>query len=135
LGFRRDVPRLLAASDLFVFPSAQEGLPFAVQEALAMEVPVVASAVRGNTDVLDPFCGRLYPLGDVCALAEAILDLLALPPDERRAMGAAGRAKMVRERDVAVCVAQWQSVYGTLLARKGRNLPGGNEGVNARRGG
>ena len=43
LGFRRDIPAVLAATDLFVFPSSQEGLPCAIQEALSMETPVVAA--------------------------------------------------------------------------------------------
>jgi glycosyltransferase involved in cell wall biosynthesis len=62
-----------------------------------MEVPVVASDVRGNADLVDDGCGRLVPPGDPRALAEAAAELLALRPHERRRMGAAGRAKMIRE--------------------------------------
>jgi glycosyltransferase involved in cell wall biosynthesis len=119
LGFRRDVAAVLAATDVFLFPSLQEGLPCSVQEALCMEVPVVASDVRGNADLVDDGCGRLVPPGDPRALAEAAAELLALRPHERRRMGAAGRAKMIRDFGRGACVGQWLAVYDRLLARKG----------------
>jgi glycosyltransferase involved in cell wall biosynthesis len=80
LGYRRDIPAILAATDLFVFPSSQEGLPCAIQEALAMEVPTVATDVRGNRDLVRTEFGRLVPFADPEALATACLDLLALSP-------------------------------------------------------
>ena len=123
LGFRRDIPKLLAATDLFLFPSGQEGLPCSIQEALSMEVPVVATDVRGNRDLLDPSCGRLVPLGDPDALAAAAAELLALTPGERKRMGTEGRAKMVREFDRPRCVAQWLDIYRVLLAKKGLRMP------------
>lgn len=115
LGFRRDVRRILAATDVFLFPSCQEGLPCSVQEALAMAVPVVATDVRGNADLVDASCGRLAPLGDTGALADAVLELLALAPEQRRALGAAGRARMIRLYNRPACVAQWLDIYARLL--------------------
>lgn len=117
-GFRRDVPAILAASDLFVFPSFQEGLPCAVQEALSMEVPVVAYDVRGCNDMIDDTCGRLVPLGDTAALGRAVAELLALPDETRREMGRAGRAKMIELYDRPKCVTAWLAIYDELLARK-----------------
>lgn len=52
LGFRSDVPRLLAASDVFFFPSLQEGLPVSQMEAMAAGLPCVVSDVRGNADLI-----------------------------------------------------------------------------------
>lgn len=52
LGFRRDVAQLMAASDVFVFPSLQEGLPVAQMEAMAAGLPCVVSNVRGNADLI-----------------------------------------------------------------------------------
>ena len=124
LGFRRDIPRILAATDVFLFPSAQEGLPCAVQEALSMGVPVVATDVRGNHDLVDASCGRLVLLGDTGALARAARELIALGPEERRRLGVAGREKMIRRFSRPACVAQWLDIYQTLLARKGLTLPG-----------
>ena len=53
LGYRTDIPELLAASDLFVFPSLQEGLPVALMEAMASGLPCVVSRIRGNTDLIE----------------------------------------------------------------------------------
>jgi glycosyltransferase involved in cell wall biosynthesis len=53
LGYRRDIPSLLHASDVFVFPSYREGLPVALMEAMAAGVPVVASRIRGNVDLIE----------------------------------------------------------------------------------
>lgn len=52
LGFRSDIKDLLKASDLFVFPSLQEGLPVALMEAIAARIPVICSDIRGNTDLI-----------------------------------------------------------------------------------
>ena len=123
LGFRRDVPALLAATDVFLFPSTQEGLPCSIQEALCMQVPTVATDVRGSHDLVDSACGRLVPPGDPAALARAALELIALAPAARRALGAAGRAKMIRLYSRETCVRQWLDVYRTLLARKGLTMP------------
>ena len=53
-GYRTDVKQLLKEADCFVFPSLQEGLPVAVMEAMAMGLPVIASKIRGNTDLVVP---------------------------------------------------------------------------------
>lgn len=53
LGFRTDVHRLCSAADLFLFASLQEGLPVAVMEAMACGLPIVASKIRGNVDLID----------------------------------------------------------------------------------
>lgn len=52
LGFRSDIPELLRASDLFVFPSYQEGLPVALMEAMSSGISVICSKIRGNTDLI-----------------------------------------------------------------------------------
>jgi glycosyltransferase involved in cell wall biosynthesis len=89
-GIRRDVPALLAAFDVFVLPSRTEGLPLAVPEAMASELPIVATAVGGLPSVLSDASGILVPPGDGEALRRAIEDL-ARDPARRRAMGAAAR--------------------------------------------
>ena len=53
-GYRTDVFRFYGMADLFLFPSLQEGLPVAVMEAMAAGLPVLASAVRGNRDLILP---------------------------------------------------------------------------------
>ncbi|MCI8665324.1 MAG: glycosyltransferase family 4 protein [Dorea sp.] len=55
LGYRTDVSDLCRSSDLFVFPSRQEGLPVALMEAIASKTPVVCSRIRGNTDLVQEY--------------------------------------------------------------------------------
>lgn len=77
LGYRNDVHQLLKVSDIFCFPSYREGLPAALMEAMASGVPVVASQVRGNTDlVADGVNGFLCSPKDVSGFAEKISILM-----------------------------------------------------------
>jgi len=77
-GFRRDVARMMALMDVVVLPSLYEGLPLVLIEAQALARPIVATAVDGNTDVVeDGKSGRIVPPEDPEALARAVLELLA----------------------------------------------------------
>jgi glycosyltransferase involved in cell wall biosynthesis len=91
-GRRDDIPRCLAAMDVFCLPSAREGFPRAAMEASAMGLPVVAYDIRGCRQVVDDgTTGRLVALHDVAALADAIAELA--DPERRAALGAAAAAK------------------------------------------
>ena len=91
LGARHDVHDLMAAMDIFVLPSLNEGLPMAILEAMAAGKPVIASAVGGIPEVVQPrVSGLLVPPGDARALANACLELVSNPEQLQR-MGAAGR--------------------------------------------
>ena len=80
LGHREDIPELLAAADLFVFPSLYEGLGGALLEAMALQTPVVASDVPAIREVLDDGrSGCLVPPADGPRLAEAVGALLDDP--------------------------------------------------------
>ena len=57
LGYRNDIDELLSIADIFCFPSFREGLPVSVMEAMAAGVPVVASDIRGNVDLIDSCSG------------------------------------------------------------------------------
>lgn len=91
LGFRRDPERLLAAADVFLMPSAREGLSLALLEAMAHALPVVASVGPGNPEGLGD-TGVLHAVGDRDALARALGEL-AVSPQRRRELGAAARAR------------------------------------------
>ena len=78
LGFRRDVAAVVCALDVFVLPSLKEGLSIAVMEAMALEKPVVCSAIAGLPEVVrDGQTGFLVPPGDSCALQNALEKLFA----------------------------------------------------------
>lgn len=80
VGYRRDIALLLRASDVFVFPSYREGLPVALMEAMAAGVPVVASRIRGNVDLIeDGVNGFLCDPREAEGFASSIRKLLGQP--------------------------------------------------------
>ena len=81
LGFRRDIPALLAASDIFLLPSEHEGLPRSIMEAMAVGVPVVGTDIRGMRDLLQDGAGVLVPVGSPESIASAF-DRLVSNRDE-----------------------------------------------------
>ncbi len=119
LGFRKDVPDLLATSDVFIFPSFQEGLPVSLMEAMAAGLPCVASKVRGNADLIAQGKGGYLrePL-DAEGFAEDIWRLLA---DEslRAAMGRYNREQMPQYGLDAVSE-QMTALYLSELERRGK---------------
>lgn len=93
LGYRTDVPAILAAADIFTLPSHFEGLPMSVIEAMLTGLPVVATAIRGPREqVVDGVTGLLVPPATVAPLATALRTLMA-DPALRARMGEAGRAR------------------------------------------
>ena len=93
LGTRTDVREILAISDIFVLPSYREGMPRSIIEAMAMELPVIATNIRGSREeVVDGETGILVPVGDVNALSNAIIKL-ANEPKLRKEMGKKGRER------------------------------------------
>jgi glycosyltransferase involved in cell wall biosynthesis len=95
LGLRRDVPRLLAASDVFASAAGWEGLPVAILEAMAAGLPIVATAVGDVPRVVDESCGTLVPAGQPDQLGVALDRILADPALQRR-QGEAGRLRVSR---------------------------------------
>jgi glycosyltransferase involved in cell wall biosynthesis len=112
LGYREDVPAVLAAADIFVLPSRFEGLPMSVIEAMLTGLPVVAAAVRGPAEqVVAEETGLLVPPGDAAALAGALGRLVA-DPALRARMGQAGRLLACRRYDEAAVLARTLDLLG-----------------------
>jgi glycosyltransferase involved in cell wall biosynthesis len=118
-GERDDIPTQLAAADVFVLSSGSEGLPVSVVEAMAAELPVVASAVGGLPElVVDGGSGLLVPGGDSSELAAA-LERLITDRELRRRMGAAGRSRAERLFDLPAFQSAHVELYRSELARRG----------------
>ncbi len=101
----------LAVADVFVMPSDIESLPRVVLEAMAFEVPVVATSIFGLTDLIeDGRTGYLCEAGDVGALRDALERVLASGPEGRRAVARAAAERVRREhnaRDYSRWIARW----------------------------
>jgi len=107
LGYRKDTADLLHMSDVFLFPSLQEGLPVALMEAMAAGLPCVASTIRGNTDLMeDGKGGFLCSTNDVKEYARAIEKIIESAGD----MGKYNQTK-VKEFDIAAVMEQMKEMY------------------------
>jgi glycosyltransferase involved in cell wall biosynthesis len=121
LGWRRDVPDLLAALDVLVLTSRWEGLPRVIPEAIAASVPVVATAVDGSAEILrDGLNGFLAEPGDVAGLASRIATLLAHPDRGRQVIAAA--RPLLEEFDIDRMVRRQEALYSRLLEERARKL-------------
>ena len=114
LGPVEDVGVCLAAADIGVLCSHEEGFSNAVLEGMAAGLPMVVTDVGGNAEaVIDGHCGRVVPAHDPVALAAALTSL-ARDPDQRRALGDEARERARQCFTVGACVAQYQQLYRNL---------------------
>jgi glycosyltransferase involved in cell wall biosynthesis len=115
LGYRQDIPDLLACCDVFVLSSLYEGFPLSILEAMAAGKAVVATSVGGIPEaVLDGETGILVPPGDSLALARAIQEILSDPSLSQK-MGAAGKARVKQEFSSITMVKRIAQIYEELL--------------------
>ena len=90
----------LARARAFVLPSFAEGLPVVIMEALALERPVISTAVAGIPELVDGSCGWLIPAGSQDSLVEAMRAALHAPAQDLSAKGAVGRERVLAMHDV-----------------------------------
>ena len=114
LGYRGNVIEVLSAFDLFVLPSHSEGLPLCILEAMALEIPIVATDVGGIPEVVDSTCGILVPVKDPVALATACGTILG-DSEKRVSMGIQARRRAEQSFSLeASCIAV-ENAYRSLL--------------------
>jgi len=115
VGWSANVPRILGALDLFVLPSSNEGLPRVILEAMAASVPVVATNVGGNPElVIAGQTGILVPPQDPDALAAAVERVLCAP-ETAREMGRAGRLIVEQHFSLRAAAMGVERVFDQLL--------------------
>lgn len=118
LGPRRDVADLLAASDVGLLCSHQEGFSNAILEGMAASLPMIVTDVGGNAEaVTNGETGYVVPARDPAALADSIVRLAGEPAIRKR-FGEAGRKRLESEFSLDACVANYKLLYRTLLQGK-----------------
>jgi glycosyltransferase involved in cell wall biosynthesis len=116
LGYRDDIPQLLAACDVFALPSLYEGSSLAVLEAMASGRPVVSSAIGGTDELIDDGVdGLLVAPGDAAGLASALRRLLD-DAELRKAFAERARRRVERDFTPAAMTQRVEAIYGELLA-------------------
>jgi len=123
-GFRCDVPALLSVVDVSVLPSLSEGLSNVIIESMAAGIPVVATAVGGNPELVeDGGTGLLVPARDAAALARAVDRLLSDPRMAAR-FGEAGRRRAEERFSLGAMVRATESLYVDLIGAAAAAHPG-----------
>jgi glycosyltransferase involved in cell wall biosynthesis len=124
LGFRRDLPDLMVASDVFVLPSVAEAFGLVVVEALYLGVPVVATRVGGIPEIVEEDTdGLLVPPANSEALVCALERLLA-DPEERARLTTTGRARVTARFGFERMVREYEALYEELdVAHPGSYVP------------
>jgi glycosyltransferase involved in cell wall biosynthesis len=123
LGYRQEMPAVLAAADVVV--CASEGEPFGrtLIEAMSLAKPVVATDAGGPREIVVPGeTGRLVPVGNAAALAAALIEL-ARDPDRARAMGRQGRERVLKHFTLAAHIKRIEEVYIRMLERSPLPIP------------
>jgi glycosyltransferase involved in cell wall biosynthesis len=123
LGFRRDIPQLMHAADLFVFPSRYEACSLVLLEAAASGLPIVAARATGGTELLTPECSVLLENAeDAIELAAALNDLLA-SPSRLKDMGDQAR-RVALANSWQVMAGRYLQLYGELLEQRKQEQAG-----------
>jgi glycosyltransferase involved in cell wall biosynthesis len=122
-GVIADPRPIVAASAALMLTSAREGLARSVMEALALEIPVVASSARGNSELVGE-AGFILGVGDVDGYAAALDRLLGHAVDAA-AMGARGRSRMIEGYDLTIVVQRHEALYEAMLADRDRRRGAG----------
>ncbi|MDP2005215.1 MAG: TIGR03088 family PEP-CTERM/XrtA system glycosyltransferase [Rubrivivax sp.] len=118
-GERHDVSDVMRGLSCFALPSLAEGISNTILESMATGLPVVATAVGGNAELVDHGrTGEVVPAADVEAFAQALVRMAA-DPGRAAAMGRAGRAEVERRFSLQAMVASYQQLYDAQLAAAG----------------
>ena len=119
LGIRHDLPRLMNAADGYVMSSAWEGMPMVLLEASAVGLPIVATNVGDNANVvLDGQSGILVPPKNSRALANAMVSIMNCSEDQRLRMGEISRQYIENNYSLDHVVDKWEALYRELLGKK-----------------
>ena len=113
-GYRSDIPDILNAADIFVFPSYHEGMPVSVLEAMACGLPIICSEIRGNVDIIKGGDnGYLFQPNDANTLGDK-LTLLMNDVDKRKVMGCRNK-EIVKDFSLDAVTEELKKIYSSVL--------------------
>lgn len=113
LGFRNDIPEICVASDVFLFPSYQEGLPVSVMEAMSVGLPIICSKIRGNTDLVENGKGGyLLEPNDIDGFTNSIENMVK--DTNRRNMMGRINLEIINSYDKSVVIGKMKELYEGL---------------------
>ena len=119
LGYRHDVPEIMAALHVKLFASEREGLPQVLVQADAVGVPILAFEAEGVREMVrDGVNGYVFKYGDIAAMSQALERFIA-DPEEARRMGQKGRQLVDDRWDISTMQRKTQELYEELLKEKG----------------
>ncbi|NND99571.1 MAG: glycosyltransferase [Pirellulaceae bacterium] len=120
LGTRHDTPRLVSALDVFTLCSLNEAFPVSILEALACQVPVVATDVGSvRESILDGVTGFLIPSQDIHAMASCVSKLIA-SPEQRESLGKAGRELVLQSGSLQSMVEGYENLVSRLYDQQAK---------------
>jgi glycosyltransferase involved in cell wall biosynthesis len=117
LGYRKDIPRLLKGSLALLLTSRREGLPRCILEAMSLEVPVIATNIRGSKELLADGAGILYQPGNIEALKKA-MNYIINNPEESALMGSIGRKQVLEKYELSKIIQLHECIYEEALREK-----------------
>lgn len=113
-GYRSDIPEILNAADIFVFPSFHEGMPVSVLEAMACGLPIICSLIRGNVDIVkDGDNGYLFKPSDSDTLSREIA--LLMDNETLRQQMEAKNKKVVKKFSLEAVTEELKAIYSKVL--------------------
>ena len=123
LGLRRDIPRILSITDIGLLVSIREGLPRSLMEMMSMKIPVIATNIRGNRDLIENGVnGYLVSIKDPSQIAEKCLHLLT-NENLSKQFGEKGREKIEKQFSIEQVLQQMEVVYKEMgLYKDDRNV-------------
>lgn len=116
MGRREDMPRFYSGIDIAVSSSAGEAFPLAIGEAMSCGIPCAATDAGDSADIIGG-CGVVVPVRDPEKLAEAILELIDLPEDERRHLGETARDAIVSRFSLSRVAEIYEKMYHELIEK------------------
>jgi glycosyltransferase involved in cell wall biosynthesis len=123
VGWRSDVPSILAASDALILPSQWEGMPNVVLEAMAAGKPLVACQVEGVLEILGPLADpQTVPVGDAAAFVAKLAQIVEDPAHAEQ-LGAANRQRVEQHFSIERMAQQYDLLYTSLVAAASVNPP------------